>query len=229
MRDYGVMSETYTLPTQEKPNGLCPRCNVSAHFRHRGNYVLVSEADSRSGLQGHELPTEVATILECGGCQRSTLVISSNVYGADGVFTTPIFYYPLPGVGGLSSSVPTAVASCFEEGMLCLAAGSYRAAVVMFRGALAAFVRDKGSLKANAAGNLYLRLEVMSNENHLHPSLKDWATLIRETGNAGAHSEQYEPVTKDQAEAVSSLTRYLIKVEYELPAEIAAAKKVMRI
>ena len=231
LRNHSNMSETdYELPTPDKLIGHCPRCNLNAHFRFSGSAQCLQTEDFTTST-GSVIARwkEALSVLTCGGCNGGLIVISRNDWGADGtLFTSPIFYYPLPGVGRLGSSVPIPVASCFEEGVIALSSGCFRAAVVMFRGAIAEFVNDKGSDSAKSQKDLYHRLEVMGAEGSLHKSLIDWTTLIREIGNAGAHTEKYENVTKEQAESVENLTRMLIKLEYEIPAEVLRVKPASR-
>ena len=94
----------------------------------------------------------------------------------------------------------------------------------MYRGALAEFVVNKASAKAAGQYNLISRLEMMAKENDLHPTIIDWATTIRVLGNEGGHPEKYDPVTRDEAHEIGKLTRYLIEIQYEIPARLARTR-----
>lgn len=69
----------------------------------------------------------------------------------------------------------------------------------MFRGMLAQVVADKGSAAAQAKHSLYGKLEQMSQDGSLHPSLLGWAREIRLIGNAAAHPDALDPVSDEEA------------------------------
>jgi hypothetical protein len=91
----------------------------------------------------------------------------------------------------------------------------------MFRGMLAQVVTDKGSAAAQAKHSLYDKLEQMSQDGSLHPSLVEWAREIRVIGNAAAHPDALDPVSDDEAADLARLCRQLLDVIYEVPARIA--------
>ena len=154
------------------------------------------------------------------GCKDSTFVATDAT-------SRGLHWYPAPGAGQLNPAVNEQVASCYDEGMRCLGIGACPAAVVMFRGSVAQMVQDRGSDGAKSKKSLFHQLEQMEKEGHLHKSLVGWAAQIRELGNEGAHPGKFEPVTKETAHALANLTRQLIRVEYEIDAEIAAARSLV--
>ena len=70
-----------------------------------------------------------------------------------------------------------------------------------------------------------LGFALMIDEGDLHGLIGDWADLIRSEGNAGAHSEDYDPVSKERAESISELTKQILYLHYEVPAEVARARE----
>ena len=58
----------------------------------------------------------------------------------------------------------------------------------------------------------------------LWDSFGEWATHIRETGNAGAHQEQWDPVDMEQASDLQRFVRQLIEFLYVQPALLAVAR-----
>jgi hypothetical protein len=132
-----------------------------------------------------------------------------------------IHWWPLAGVRDLDPDVPSEVGSAYSEGMRALSVKAARAAVVMFRGMLAHVVADKGSSVAQAKHSLYEKLEQMSQDGSLHPSLVEWAREIRVIGNAAAHPDALDPVSDEEAVDLARLCRQLLNVIYEVPARIA--------
>lgn len=126
--------------------------------------------------------SERSIVLKCMGCQDSVVVVERRVKpSANG--QPPIYegihWWPLPGLGDLDPDIPTQVVSAYSEGMRALSVKAVRAAAVMFRGMLAQVVVDKGSAVAQAKNSLYAKLEQMSQDGSLHPSLVEWAREIR--------------------------------------------------
>jgi hypothetical protein len=68
---------------------------------------------------------------------------------------------------------------------------------------------------------LYDKLEQMSQDGSLHPSLVEWAKEIRLIGNAAAHPDALDPVSDEEAADLARLCRQLLNVIYEVPARIA--------
>jgi len=135
--------------------------------------------------------------------------------------------YPAPGAGHLDREVDEAVASCYDEGMRCLSIGATRAAAVMFRSALALFVKDKGSAEARRERHLKNALKQMKEDEDLHSSLWDWADHLNQLGNEGAHPEDYDDIKPEEAAALSKFVRHLIRHEYEMPAELLRARGLL--
>jgi hypothetical protein len=127
-------------------------------------------------------------------------------------------------MGDLDPDIPEAVASAYSEGMRALSVKAPRAAAVMYRGMLAQIVTDKGSQAAKDKHTLYHKLEQMSDDGALPPSLADWAKEIRVLGNAAAHPDALSPVDEDEAAELGRLCRQLLDVIYGVPARIARSR-----
>lgn len=215
-----MINPAISTPSASSPKGLCTRCGHLAQFKLEQSHNL--HGKSNDG----DYTYENASVLRCMGCGSAVISLSIDSVGTshDLKHGEVFFYYPPMGAGTLDPAVPKKIYSLFDEGHRCLSVGAIRAAVVMFRGALAEFVQDKGSENAQGQKGLFRRLELMSEEGSLHPSLVDWARSIRVLGNEGAHPEKYDPVTRAEAHSIAALARELIKVEYEVPAQVERAR-----
>jgi hypothetical protein len=96
----------------------------------------------------------------------------------------------------------------------------------MLRRTLETVVHDKGSEAAQKAleRNLAKALEIMADEHVLTAALAELATEIRLVGNAGAHFDPLDDVTKEEAEDLQHLTRRLLEYVYEMPARIRRSR-----
>ena len=202
-----------TLPDSSDPNGPCPRCGRIAAFTMQANTVHHIVPDG----------TERSVILKCMGCDKSIVVIERTQSMAPPTYR-PVHWWPLDGASDLDQSIPQDVSSAYSEGQRALSVKAPRAAAVMFRGMLAHVVKDKGSPAAQAKHTLFDRLEQMSNDGSLHPSLVEWARDIRILGNAAAHPDSLDPISEDEAADLARLCRQLLNVIYEVPARIARGR-----
>lgn len=200
-----------TLPTPDDLTGPCPWCGRLSNFaNHQGMWILNHNFDG----DDYE-----ASALTCMGCRRSVVVVMNE--DNEGVM-----WWPSPGAAGIDDAVDARVASSFVEGMRCLGIQANRAAAVMFRSALSLYVKDKGSEAARGERHLKTALKHMKNDRDLHPSLWDWADHLNQLGNEGAHPEDYDDVTAEEATALGSFVRQLIRIEYEMPAELIRARNL---
>lgn len=202
-----------SLPDSSDLSGPCPRCGRIVAYGWSGS-VTSLKADG----------SERAIGVQCMGCQNSVLVIERKT-GKMNATGVPLFegihWWPLPGSSDLDPEIPAAISSAYSEGTRALSVRASRAAVVMFRGMLAQVVVDQGSATAQSKNTLYLKLEQMSQDGSLHPSLVDWAREIRIIGNAAAHPDALDPVSDEEAADLARLCRQLLNVLYEVPARIA--------
>ncbi|MEH0981823.1 DUF4145 domain-containing protein [Micromonospora sp. CPCC 205556] len=173
---------------------------------------------------------ERVAVLECHGCKQRVAVIEEKLIGGskDGrsgrVSWAGFHWWPTPGGGQLDPSIPKAVADAYGEGLRCLAAGAPHGAVAVLRTALAYVVKDKGSDAAKAKKSLKDQVTQLVRDGGLPASLADWATHIREMGNAGAHPDIFGDVDLDEARDLADLTRQLLEVIYVVPSKIERAR-----
>lgn len=196
-------------------SGPCPRCGRVAAFNRAAGAPLKPDG------------SEQVSILQCMGCRDSIVVVEQKVDEQDeyhAFFYKGIHWWPILGSTDLGSDIPTNVATAYSEGMRALSVNAARAAAVMFRGMLAQVVADKGSAAARAKDTLYHKLEQMSRDGSLHPSLVEWAREIRSIGNAAAHPDALDPVSDDEAADLGRLCRQLLNVIYEVPARITRSR-----
>ncbi|MET9269524.1 DUF4145 domain-containing protein [Kribbella sp. NPDC003557] len=201
-----------TLPTPQDLTGPCPRCGRVSNFQHEDNKLLVAG----DLVAGTAQVLESSHVLRCKGCMEGLVVIMRDGAG--------VHWYPPPGAGLLDPAVNAEVASCFDEGMRCLSVGANRAAAVMFRSALHCFIKDKGSERAQKERHLKNALKHMKTDGDLHRSLWDWADELNQLGNEGAHPEDYDDVTDAEATALADFVRQLVKLEYEMGAQLARVR-----
>lgn len=197
-----------SLPTPRDPSGPCPWCGRISNF-----YVGAETALSVATASGITYPDRKVTALQCQGCERGTVVVTTD--NGQG-----LMWWPVPGAGILDPQVHEGVASAYDEGMRSLAVGANRAAAVMFRSALHLFVKDKGNAKAQSERHLKSALKHMKDDGDLHRSLWDWADHLNQLGNEGAHPEDYDDVTEVEATGLGKFVRHLIRHEYEMPAQL---------
>jgi hypothetical protein len=200
-----------TLPTPLDPTGPCPRCGRNSNFGVEVREMWIKSKPDAWG-QGPTGAERLAT-LRCYGCKDATVVITDQL--GEGVH-----WYPAPGMGILDKQVDKGVASAYDEGMRCLSIGANRAAAVMFRSALHLFIKNKGGEAAKGERHLKVALKHMKDDSDLHKSLWDWADHLNQLGNEGAHPEDYDDVTAEEAEGLGKFVRQLIAIEYEMPARL---------
>jgi hypothetical protein len=191
---------------------------MRSHFK-----VIISQSLHRIRHGGLYATAEALHVMTCQGCESDIIVVTSGTEGRD-----ILHVYPAPGAGHLDRQVNPGVASCYDEGMRCLSIGASRAAAVMFRSSLSLFVKDKGSERAKGERHLKNALQHMKQDGALHPSLWEWADHLNQLGNEGAHPEDYDDVTAEEATALGEFVRHLITHEYELPAQLLRARGLLK-
>lgn len=213
-----------TLPTTKDPSGTCARCGRTSNFDLVGKLPLVPNPRNPSFARQH------VAVLNCHGCGEGTAVIEERrtIPGFMGAQWVPLHWWPVPGSAVDMSDVPSNIANFYQEGVRCVSVEAPHAAVAMFRNALALIVQDKGSDAAKRKGSLADAIKKMVEEKTLADWFDEWATHIREVGNAGAHPEAFEEVALDQAQDLEGLTLALIESLYLHPAKLQRMKSASR-
>lgn len=214
------------LPDSIDQSGPCPRCSRYSQFSNasmKSQPLTFVEPDSKQNL------LERVTVLLCHGCGQGVLVVEEayvggvavrNGAGSGFVQWRGIFWWPSPGMQTSDPDVPARVGDVVAEGVRCLSANAPRAAAVMFRGALAEIVTDRGSDAAKTKRSLAQQLKQMAEDHSLDAGLADWADHIRLLGNAGAHPNEIESVTVEEAQELGRLIASMLEYLYRLPAQL---------
>lgn len=223
----GPRRDPDTLPTQADKSGKCPRCGRVS------NFDLVQTETLRKQLFGgkrlEELDVERVSVLSCQGCFGKSVVVESRTKREDDSWYG-VVWWPAVHLDDLkgATGVPSEIAATYSEGVRCVTIQAPNAAVAMFRTSLAQIIEEKASATAKAKNTLFSRIEQMVAEKTLWESFGEWAHHIRDTGNAGAHGEKFDPVTTEQAAELQRFIRELINFLYEQPARLAAAMPVTK-
>lgn len=207
------MTDPDSLPTTADPTGRCPRCGRVSNFEYAGK--LTTDVDAQNQ------PWESVTALRCMGCHRGTIVIEKR--DPNGTMA-PLHWWPPGDEDPVDPVVPAGVASFFDEGRRALSVHATRAAVVMFRAALAEVVTAVGSTRAQARSSLYDQLSQMEAEGAIHPQLLEWAKDVRLLGSVDARPNSLGQVGDEDAGELGRLVKQLIEVLFEVPARIARAR-----
>jgi hypothetical protein len=228
-------SQDERLPDSSRPFGPCPRCNRHSSFTlqhswpvtfdHRRKIVGVSQAEP--------VVNERAALLGCQGCRQGVVVVEERCLNGVPVRKgaksgteswSGIHWWPMPGTQRGSDDVPVAIADAVAEGYRCLAAQAPRAAVVMFRSALALIVDERASETAKAKKSLYAQLKQMAQDKDLDAALGDFADHIRVVGNAGAHPSTLDPVAMDEAAELAEFISHMLAYLYIMPAKVQRSR-----
>ena len=223
------------LPDSEKPHGLCPRCQKQSSFDVTGPQPVTFDPDALTvGRNGGVEPIAVdqVCILYCRNCRQGIVVVEEqlvadhswrepiNERNGSGVITWRGIHWWPAADAQVSADVPVQIAEVFQEAVRAAHAECPRAAAVMARRTLEAIAVDKGE----TTGVLADRLRKLGASGVLQPTLADWAKEVRLVGNAGAHFDPMDNVSKQDAEQLNEFVRELLRYLYELPAELARRK-----
>lgn len=225
------------LPDSTEPNGPCPRCGRLSNFGSIGTIPVTYDARQRyiqvGGGRTEREHVERLCVLQCHGCGQNVVVIEEQYVGgvaarkggnSGAVVWRGIYWWPTPGMRPSEPDVPAPIADAVAEGTRCLAVRAPRAAVVMFRGVLGYIVTDRGSTTAQAKPNLAGQLKQMAADGDLDRTLAEWANHVRLIGNAGAHPNELDSVSIEEAEDLSRLMTALLEYLYVMPARIQRAR-----
>ena len=147
----------------------------------------------------------------CHGCDRPFLGIFDK--DNDLIRVLP------PAKTEADSSIPDNIRQDFEEALLCLSFGAFKASVAMSRRALEGAAVEKGG---DPKKRLVDQLQQLVTLGKLNDSLAQLATLIRLVGNYGAHPQDdgLDEVTNEQAKDISDLTVQVLEDLYVNPARV---------
>jgi len=218
------------LPDSTLPHGLCPRCQKQSSFDIGASQAVTFDPELILVERGGQhTPTAVdqVSILYCRNCKQGIVVVEEQCTAGiswrdpsksgGGVLTWRGFHWWPSAEGHVSPDVPSRIGDVFLEGVRAMHAECPRAAAVMARRALEAITADKGE----TSGVLADRLKKLAANGILQPTLAEWTKEVRLVGNAGAHFDPMDTVSKKDAEQLIGFVRELLRYLYELPAELA--------
>jgi hypothetical protein len=223
------------LPDSTSPHGLCPRCQKQSSFDVANPQPVTVDPDLQlveRGGSSSPVVLDQVSILYCRNCQQGIVVVEEQCVAgrpwrepktgkpSGGVITWKgIHWWPAADTQ-MSADVPVTIAEVFQEAVRALHAECPRASAVMARRTLEAITVDKGE----TTGVLADRLKKLASNGTLLPTLADWAKEVRLVGNAGAHFDPINSVSKKDAEDLIAFVRKLLRYLYELPADLARRK-----
>ncbi len=184
----------------------CPHCNT-AHVNAEDRLVEVIDTKTQEPFW---------RLMRCQNPKCRTLVL--GVCDARGNINSlyPAGSYDLPA----EVPMPKELRDDFREGGLSLAAGCFKASMVMSRRALQRCLKDQGSGQRNLVDAINDALAKSTLRKSFHPLAEE----IRQYGNLSAHpdDDQLQNVTRESATTVLEFVRLLIHEFYEVP--LAAEK-----
>lgn len=218
-------------PDSHRPSGLCPRCNKQSSFEVIGSLPLTFDGGFMMHRDGGQEPTykERCSILICRHCSQGINVLEEQWVGENkateskggGTVTWRGFHWwPLPN-SNLHNAVPSEISGAFNEANTAILAGCPRAGAVMARRTLEAITIDQGQ----SNGTLAKRLQELTNNGILLPTLADWAKEVRLIGNSGAHFDPINDVSDSDAKQLLSFISELLNYIYIMPFELANRRK----
>jgi hypothetical protein len=220
------------LPDSTHPYGLCPRCQKQSSFDVVGTQAITFDPEISlvgRGGEASRIHIDQVSVLNCRNCKQGIVVVEEQLVdgrswrehgtGGGAITWRGIHWWPTASAD-VSGDVPPDIAGVFEEAVRALHAECPRASAVMARRTLEAITVKKGE----TSGVLADRLKNLATRGVLQPTLFDWAKEVRLVGNAGAHFDPINNVSKEDAKELVSFVRELLRYLYELPGELARRK-----
>ncbi len=170
---------------------------------------------------------------ECNSCQQRFLVKRNGTRAIVEIHPNAL---PRP----IDDSIPSPIKEDMEEASKCLAAGAWRATVVMARRAIQNICLEKGAPRTREIttkegdqttvnNSLVNQIDWLYDQRIITKDLKGWAHEIRTVGNEGAHpgeAEDIHPVTQQDAIDVLDLADAFCGPLYIAAAIYSKRKKV---
>lgn len=163
----------------------------------------------------------VVAMISDGGIGRNPIEHPGDLMRTDarGYKCIVMDVWPKSPSTNVPESLPDNVAKAFKEGCEVLNQ-SPSAACSQFRKTLELALKDKSP--DIEAWKLEKRIEKMADTNLLTPALKDWAHKLRLDGNDAIHV--LEDVTREYAQEMERLTRFVLLYLFSLPESVKAAQ-----
>jgi len=200
----------------------CPHCGTL-----KSGFTIRAEFNCGNHLANRE----EAVCATCNNCLQPVCAVvflvtsmlpsqfQGDILQAPDYFISRAFY-PAKLEKDTPDGVPLAVARAYDQAAASRHAGHWDAACGMYRRAM------ELGLKAFSpeidAWKIEKRIDKMAAENKITPELQTWAHELRLDGNDALHGE--EEATKEMADQMHGLCRFLLLYLYTLPLQVEAAK-----
>jgi len=184
-------------------------------------YCRIRHVQTKEEFQAYAHPGSanvVWHVLRCQNqqCRRAILQVQTNQGQA--LETFPFADVQLDN----TVPIPDPIREDFKEAGMCLAAGCFKASLVMSRRALQRCLKDQGCNQRNLVDAIGAAVK----DGVLRKSFHPLAEEIRHYGNLGAHPDDDElnNANRDTASQVLEFVRLLIHEFYEVPALASSLK-----
>lgn len=146
------------------------------------------------------------TAAHCPNCKQATLYLQN--YWSEAGWDEYWQAYP-PQTRRLDPAVPAALRTDYSEAQRCVDAKCYTAGVIMARRVIEGICVEQGFKVRNLLGSL----KEMRDAGVIDARLYDWADVVREVGNEGAHASG-KTVSRDDTEEVLKFVEALLDYLY---------------
>ena len=133
------------------------------------------------------------------------------------VLDEPELWLPEHGSGKTYEDVPAHIAAAAAEAHACHSIDSFRASTLMARSVIEATAKAKGI----TTGNLYAKIDAMTEQGLLRPLIQEAAHEVRLFGNNMAHGDFEDEVTAEESAEVLGLMAEVLDEVFQTPERVA--------
>ena len=197
---------------------VCPHCVAKSHLELVHNDHHISQGDQYNYLT-----------FRCKPCKKLSVRVfrsSQNPYSQEQNLSPDKWITKFPPLDAQPSKkfiefVPKNIIDDYAEGLVCLANGASRAAVVMFRRAIQSAANEQGADREQKLSQQIKGLPTLTKD------IKDWAHNIRIFGNWGAHpqDDKLSQVDEELAVEVKDFIEEFMNYVYVMPGKVSSARK----
>ena len=195
-----------TLSNIEKATFFCPVCNAITEAVLLFSYQY--DVNYQDELQGTGINVE---LFKCLNCERPILTKEDYTEIEGDYFPQGKSLLFPEKESEFLANAPKSIINPYREAVKCYKANAYEACVIMCRKGIDAICAEKGEIK----GNLLDKLKTLKDRQLLEITFFNWANRLREIGNIGAHSHDYE-ISKEDAKDALDFFEALIMYLYHL-------------
>lgn len=155
-----------------------------------------------------------------GGGARWWIGMCNNCHKPVLVYNDGQIVWPNPMPSSTSDHIHEDSRNALIEAKKCSSVQAWNATVAMCRRAIQAACIEKG---ADPEAKIYRQIDFLRDEGYITKGLHDSATVVRWTGNSGAHPDKVK-IDKQHAEEALHLAEEILRLLYEVPARTAAQR-----